>query len=202
MRAFFWQCWSAERAPAPPAAARAALAGGAGAGYARAMTTHSAPPTDADLRHIFDAVKTVAVVGVSANETRPSFFVARYLKLKGFRIIPINPGQAGETLLGETVLASLADIPPEAGEVHMVDIFRRSEHVAPIVDEALTHLGARGLQTIWMQIGVTHPGAAAAAQAAGLSVVQNRCPKIEYQRLYGELRWGGFNTGIISSKLR
>jgi hypothetical protein len=78
------------------------------------MTTHSAPPTDADLRHIFDAVKTVAVVGVSANETRPSFFVARYLKLKGFRIIPINPGQAGETLLGETVLASLADIPPRS----------------------------------------------------------------------------------------
>jgi predicted CoA-binding protein len=159
------------------------------------------PYSDAMLRGLLDRCKTVAVVGVSPTETRPSFFVARYLKLKGYRIIPVNPGYAGQTLFGATVRASLADIPPEDGEVHMVDIFRRSDQVGPIVDEALTHLSARGLKAIWMQIGVEDPEAAARAEAAGLSVVMNRCPKIEYQRLFGELRWGGFNTGVISSKL-
>ncbi|MFT4793837.1 MAG: putative CoA-binding protein [Paracoccaceae bacterium] len=166
------------------------------------MTQTSSPYSDAMLRDMLDRCKTVAVVGVSPNETRPSFFVARYLKLKGYRIIPVNPVHAGKTLLGATVRASLADIPPEDGEVHMVDIFRRSDQVGPIVDEALAHLGDRGLKAIWMQIGVEHPEAAAKAEAAGLSVVMNRCPKIEYQRLFGELRWGGFNTGMISSKLR
>ncbi|MFT6775055.1 MAG: putative CoA-binding protein [Paracoccaceae bacterium] len=167
-----------------------------------AMITDPEQPTDQDLRRVLNASKSVAVVGVSPNETRPSFFVARYLKLKGYRIIPINPGHAGETLLGATVRASLADIPPEDGEVHMVDIFRRSEAVGPIVDEAMAHLAPRGLKSVWMQIGVVNKDAAAVAGAAGLDVVMNRCPKIEYQRLFGELRWGGFNTGMISSKLR
>ena len=99
-------------------------------------------------------------------------------------------------MFGETVVASLSDI---EGPVDMVDIFRRSEAVPPIVDEALEHFP--GLKTVWMQIGIEHPEAAAKAEARGVQVIQNRCPKIEYQRLFGELRMGGFNTGIISSKL-
>ena len=151
---------------------------------------------DATLRKILQRTKTIAVVGVSPNPVRPSYFVARYMKLKGFRVIPVNPGHAGEELMGETVRATLADCPPE---VDMVDIFRRSEHVPPIVQEALAHLPK--LRTIWMQIGVAHPKAAAEAQAQGLDVVQNLCPKMEYQRLFGELRMGGINTGILSSRL-
>lgn len=153
---------------------------------------------DAFLREILSTTRVVAVVGVSPNPVRPSFFVARYLSLKGYRVIPVNPGHAGSTLLGETVHADLASIPREA-KVDMVDIFRRSEAVPGIVDQALAHLPE--LRTIWMQIGVSHPEAAARAAAAGLRVVQNRCPKIEYQRLFGELRMGGFATGVISSRL-
>ena len=152
--------------------------------------------SDDHLRTILKRTKSVAVVGVSANQIRPSFYVARYLKLKGFRVIPVNPGLAGQTLLGETVYADLAAVPDD---VDMVDIFRRSEAVPQIVDEALARWP--NLQTIWMQIGVEHADAAALAQARGVDVIQNRCPKIEYQRLFGELRMGGFNTGIISSKL-
>ena len=151
---------------------------------------------DATLRKILQRTKTVAVVGVSPNPVRPSYFVARYLKLKGFRVIPVNPGHAGAVLFGETIRASLAECPPE---VDMVDIFRRSEHVPPIVDKAMEQLP--NLRTIWMQIGVQHPEAAAKAQARGLDVVQNLCPKMEYQRLFGELRMGGINTGILSSRL-
>ncbi len=142
--------------------------------------------------------KCVACVGVSANQVRPSFYVARYLGLKGYRVIPVNPGLAGQTLLGETVYADLRQIPSEI-PVDMVDIFRQSAHVPPIVDDALQCLP--GLRTIWMQIGVENPEAAAKAEARGITVIQNRCPKIEFQRLFGELRMAGFNTGLISSKL-
>ncbi|MGR3322259.1 MAG: CoA-binding protein [Pseudooceanicola sp.] len=152
--------------------------------------------SDAYLKDILGRTRVIAVVGVSPNETRPSFYVARYLKLKGFRVIPVNPGHAGKTLLGETVRAGLGDIPEP---VDMVDIFRRSEHVPPIVDEALAELPH--LKTVWMQIGVVNEEAAATARARGLDVIMNRCPKIEYQRLFGELRMGGFNTGIVSSRL-
>lgn len=152
--------------------------------------------SDAHLREILLRTKIIAIVGVSMNEVRPSFYVARYLRLKGFRIIPVNPGHAGKRLLGETVRASLSEI---TEPVDMVDIFRRSEHVAPIVDEALETFA--NLTTIWMQIGVEHQGAAEKARAQGVDVIMNRCPKIEYQRLFGELRMGGFNTGVISSKL-
>ena len=148
------------------------------------------------LRRILKRTRTIAVVGVSANPVRPSYFVARYLGLKGFRVIPVNPGLAGQTLFGETVYASLVDIPHD---VDMVDIFRKPDAVPALVDEALARWP--DLQTIWMQIGVTHPEAAAKAEARGATVVQDRCPKIEYQRLFGELRMGGFATGIISSKL-
>jgi predicted CoA-binding protein len=122
--------------------------------------------------------------------------VGRYLGLKGYKVIPINPGHAGERLWGQEVKASLADI-TEA--VDVVDIFRKPEAVPAIVEEALAMTPRP--RVIWMQIGVTHAEAAAKAEAAGLVVIQNRCPKIEYQRLFGELRMGGFNTGIISSRL-
>ncbi|MBK0326523.1 CoA-binding protein [Rhodobacteraceae bacterium F11138] len=156
------------------------------------MTDYS----DGLLRRVLKRTKVIAVVGVSMNPVRPSYYVARYLALKGYRVLPVNPGHAGATLFGETVCASLSDIETP---VDMVDIFRRSEAVPPIVDEALEAFP--DLQTIWMQIGVTHAGAAAKAEARGVTVIQNRCPKIEYQRLFGELRMGGFATGIISSKL-
>jgi predicted CoA-binding protein len=152
--------------------------------------------SDAFLKTILQRSKTIAVVGVSMNSVRPSYYVARYLSLKGYRVVPVNPGHAGKMLFGQEVRASLADCPKD---VDMVDIFRRSEHVPPIVEEALAELP--NLKTVWMQIGVESPEAEAAAQAQGLDVVMNRCPKIEYQRLFGELRMGGFNTGVISSKL-
>ena len=151
---------------------------------------------DADLRAILKRVKTVAIVGVSANPVRPSYFVARYLQIKGFRIVPVNPGLAGQTLLGETVHASLTDVPVD---VDMVDVFRRSDAVPAIVEEALARWPR--LDVIWLQLGVRHDAAAEVARARGVTVVQDRCPKIEYQRLFGELRMGGFNTGVISSKL-
>ena len=152
--------------------------------------------TDDFLRSVLRRTKVIAVVGVSMNPVRPSYYVARYLGLKGYKVIPVNPGHAGKPLFGETVRASLSDI---SEPVDMVDIFRRSEAVPPIVDEALDAFPT--LRTIWMQIGVTHADAAAKAQARSVDVVMNRCPKIEYQRLFGELRMGGFATGIISSKL-
>ena len=152
--------------------------------------------TDAFLRDILTRTKTVAVVGVSMNPVRPSYYVARYLTLKGFTVIPVNPGHSGQRLFGAEVKASLSDIDTP---VDMVDIFRRSDAVPPIVDEALEQFP--DLQTVWMQIGVEHADAAAKAEARGVDVVMNRCPKIEYQRLFGELRMGGFNTGVISSKL-
>lgn len=152
--------------------------------------------SDTYLRDILKRTKTIAVVGVSANQVRPSYYVARYLGLKGYRVIPVNPGLAGQTLLGETVYADVSDVPDD---VDMVDIFRRSEAVPAIVDAALDRWPA--LQTIWMQIGITHPEAAAKAAARGVDVIENRCPKIEYQRLFNELRMAGFVTGRVSSKL-
>lgn len=152
--------------------------------------------SDEHLRQVLKRTKVIAVVGVSLNPVRPSYYVARYLGLKGFTVIPVNPGHAGAQLFGRTVVATLSDIDRP---VDMVDIFRRSESVPPIVDEALQVFPE--LQTIWMQIGVQHAESAAKAEAAGVTVIQNRCPKIEYQRLFGELRMGGFATGIISSKL-
>jgi len=151
---------------------------------------------DSHLRAILERTRRIAVVGVSLNDVRPSYYVARYLALKKFEVIPVNPGHAGRTAFGATVRASLADID---GGVDMVDIFRRPEHVPAIVDEALEVFP--DLRTIWMQIGVRHEAAAEKARARGIDVVMNRCPKIEYQRLFGELRMGGFNTGVISSKL-
>lgn len=152
--------------------------------------------SDQMLKDVLKRAKVIAIVGVSAKQVRPSYFVARYLQLKGYRIVPVNPGLAGQELFGETVYATLTDIP---FDVDMVDIFRRSDAVPAIVDEALARWPK--LQTIWMQLGVNHSEAAAVAEARGVTVIENRCPKIEYQRLFGELRMGGFATGVISSKL-
>ncbi|WP_224815352.1 CoA-binding protein [Hasllibacter sp. MH4015] len=153
-------------------------------------------PSDDLLRRVLREVKSFACVGVSPNPVRPSHYVARYLKLKGFDVVPVNPVHAGKILFGAEVVEDLAAMP---GPVDVIDIFRRSEFVPDIVDAALA-LPVRP-KVIWMQIGVSHGEAAAKAEAEGLTVIQNRCPKIEYQRLFGELRMGGFNTGIISSKL-
>lgn len=152
--------------------------------------------SDDHLKNILQRTKRIAVVGVSTNPVRPSFYVGRYLALKGYDVVPVNPVYAGEVLFGKTVVGSLA----EAGEgIDMVDIFRRSQAVPEVVDEALA--ACPDLRTIWMQIGVIHAGATEKAEAHGVDVIQDRCPKIEYQRLFGELRKGGFATGIISSKL-
>lgn len=152
--------------------------------------------SDAYLRDILKRAKTIAVVGVSTNTVRPSYFVARYLSLKGYKVIPVNPGHAGKTLFGEVIRADLDEVPEH---VDMVDVFRRSEAVPEIAEQAMRHLP--NLRTFWMQIGVEHPDAAETLTSQGVDVVQDRCPKIEYQRLFGELRMGGFSTGIISSKL-
>ncbi|MDR3493477.1 MAG: CoA-binding protein [Ancalomicrobiaceae bacterium] len=149
--------------------------------------------SDATIRAILREVRTVAIIGASANEVRPSFFVTKYLIAKGYRVFPVNPGLAGKQIAGRPTYASLADI-PEA--IDMVDIFRAPEHVPPIVDEAI-RLNAK---VIWMQLGVRHDAAAAKAEAAGLQVVMDRCPKIEYGRLCGEISWAGVNSRRISAK--
>lgn len=157
--------------------------------------------TDATFRRILTRTKTIAAVGVSANPIRPSHYVGRYLAGRGYRVIPINPASAGEALFGQRVHSSLADIPKSHDPIDMVDVFRRSDQAGAVVDEALEVLLDRGLKTIWMQFNVIDSAAAKRAEAAGVEVIMDHCPKLEHQRLYGELRKAGFNTGIISSKL-
>lgn len=155
---------------------------------------HDAYP-DAYIRGILDTVRSIAMVGASPKDVRPSYLAMKYLLQKGFRLIPVNPGQAGKTLLGQTVYARLSDIPEP---VDMVDIFRGSEHAGLVVDEALALEPPP--KVIWMQLGVRNDEAAARAEAAGLAVVMNRCPKIEYGRLSGEIAWAGVNTRTLSSR--
>lgn len=158
--------------------------------------------SDEYLKSVLDDVKTVAMVGVSTNPVRPSYYVGRYLGLKGYKIYPVNPVYAGQDLFGSKIYKSLKKLRKTKHDIHMVDVFRRSEEAGAVVDEALDLLLDRGLKAIWMQIGVTDPAAAKRAEAKGVRVVMNRCPKIEYQRLCGELAMGGFNTGLVSAKLR
>ncbi len=152
--------------------------------------------SDTHLKDVLTRTRIIAVVGVSMNPVRPSYYVARYLGLKGYTVVPVNPAHAGKALFGQTVVSSLGEIDRP---VDMVDIFRRSEVVPEVVDAALDAFP--DLRTIWMQIGVEHAEAAARAEERGVPVIQNLCPKMEYQRLFGELRMGGFATGLISSKL-
>lgn len=144
---------------------------------------------------ILNTVKTIAIVGASANDVRPSFFVAKYLIDKGFTVFPVNPGHAGKELLGRMTYASLADIPEP---IDMVDIFRASSAVPAIADEVM--LLSPLPKVVWMQLTVRHDETAARLEAAGIKVVMNRCPKIEYGRLSGEIGWNGVNSGVLSSK--
>ncbi|MGP1394670.1 MAG: CoA-binding protein [Inquilinaceae bacterium] len=152
---------------------------------------------DAYILGILDGTRTIAMVGASANWVRPSFFAMKYLQGKGYRVIPVNPRAAGTEILGETTYATLADVPVP---IDMIDIFRNSDAAGAIVDEALALDPLP--RAIWMQLGVRHDEAAARAEAAGLAVVMNRCPKIEYARLKGEMSWAGINSGIITAKKR
>lgn len=150
---------------------------------------------DAYIADTLNSVRTIAIVGASANDVRPSYFVAKYLIGKGYEVYPVNPGHAGKEILGRMTYASLADVP---GGIDMVDIFRASNAVSGIVDEALA-LDPRP-KVIWTQLSVRNDEAAARAEAAGIKVVMNRCPKIEYARLAGEIGWTGVNSGQISSR--
>lgn len=150
---------------------------------------------DAYISGILNSVRTIAIVGASANEVRPSFFVAKYLIDKGFDVYPVNPGQAGKQILGRPVFARLADIPVA---IDMVDVFRASDAAAGVVDEALALEPLPGV--IWLQLGVRNDEAAAKAEAVGVRVVMNRCPKIEYGRLSGEIGWTGVNSRVISAR--
>ena len=156
--------------------------------------THDAYP-DSLIRDILKSVKRIALVGASANEARPSWIVTKYLIDRGYDVIPVNPGLAGQTILGKTVYAALKDIP---GAIDMVEIFRNSEAAGPITDEALALDPLP--KVIWMQLSVRNDEAAARAEAKGVTVIMNRCPKIEYGRLSGEIGWQGINSRILSAK--
>ena len=153
--------------------------------------------SDDHIRSILQNTQTIAMAGASPNWVRPSNFTMKYLLGKGYRVIPINPGQAGKEIHGQKVYASLADIP---GSFDMVDIFRNSTAAELIVDEAIRLKDQKGVRVIWMQLSVINEEAAAKAEAAGLTVIMDRCPKIEFGRLFSELGWCGVNTGVISSK--
>ena len=154
---------------------------------------------DEYLHGILNGVKTIVMVGASDNWNRPSFFAMKYLQKKGYRIIPVNPRAVGTEILGEKVVGDLKDVP---GPIDMVDIFRNSEAAGQITDEAIALAKEKGIKVIWMQITVRNDAAAKRAEDAGLKVVMNRCPKIEYARLNGELSWNGINSQVISSKRR
>ena len=154
---------------------------------------------DDDLLDILKRCRTIAMVGASPRWNRPSNFVMKYLQAKGYRVIPVNPAAAGEKILGERVHPSLSEVPDR---FDMVDIFRRAGEVPALVDEAVGLASDRGISTIWMQLGIVHGEAARAAREAGLAVIMDRCVKIEFGRLSGELGWGGINTGIVSSRRR
>ena len=150
---------------------------------------------DSYIRGVLNTVKTIAMVGASERENRPSYFAFKYLLERGYKMIPVNPGHSGETMLGQKIYARLSDI---REPIDMVDIFRASQYALPIVQEALS-LKPRP-QVIWMQLGIRNDEAAALAEANGMKVVMNRCPKIEYGRLSSEIAWIGVNTRTLSSK--
>src|SRR3954470_11711281 len=150
---------------------------------------------DAYIRGILSGVKTIAMVGASPVNVRPSYFAFKYLSERGYDMIPVNPGHVGKSLVGKPFVASLADI---GRAIDMVDIFRSSQHIMPVVEEALKLSPLP--KVIWMQLGARDDAAAAKAEAAGIKVVMNRCPKIEYGRLSSEISWMGVNSRTLSSK--
>lgn len=152
---------------------------------------------DTYIRDILRSVRVIACVGASAHWNRPSYFASKYLIQRGYRVIPVTPRSAGQDILGETAVASLADIDTP---IDMVQVFRRADQVGGVVDDALALSPAP--KVIWMQLSVIDHEAAAKAEGAGLKVVMNRCPKIEYARLSGELGWNGFNTRVVTARKR
>jgi predicted CoA-binding protein len=150
---------------------------------------------DSYLRRILRETRTIAMVGLSANWNRPSFFAAKYLLDRGYKVIPVNPAVEGQDILGQKVYASLEALPQT---VDMVDIFRNSDAAGPITDAAIRH----GAKVVWMQLGVVNEAAAERAEDAGLKVVMNRCPKIEHSRLAGTIEWHGIASGVITSRKR
>ncbi|MCG5239078.1 CoA-binding protein [Azospirillum doebereinerae] len=149
--------------------------------------------SDAFLRDVLDRTKSIAVVGASADPVKASYFVVKYLRDAGYRVFPVNPKMAGQSILGQTVYGSLAELPEPPD---MVDVFRNSAAAGGVTDEAI----AIGAKVVWMQLGVVNEEAAARAEAAGLTVVMNRCPKMEIQRLYGEIGRIGVNSGVLVTK--
>lgn len=154
--------------------------------------------SDRYITDILAGARSFAMVGASANTNRPSYFAMKYLLGKGFAVHPINPRMAGDKLLGQTVYASLADVP---GPVDIIDIFRNADAAGVIVKEIIALQKQLQAKVVWMQLSVRNDAAAAEAEAAGLKVVMNRCPKIEYGRLSGELNWAGVYSGTISSRV-
>ncbi|MDC7789272.1 CoA-binding protein [Rhodoplanes sp. TEM] len=156
--------------------------------------THDDYP-DAYVRGILTTCRTIAMVGASAKDNRPSFFAFKYMLERGYRMIPVNPGLAGQQILGQTVHARLADIPEP---VDMVDLFRNASYAAQTLDEMLAMTPRPGV--LWLQLGVRDDATAARAESHGIKVVMDRCPKIEYGRLSSEIGWLGVNSRTLSSK--
>ena len=152
---------------------------------------------DSYIRGILNTVKTIAMVGISPKDNRPSYFAFKYLQERGYRMIPVNPGQTGKEILGQKVYASLKEVP---APVDLVDIFREAKFAPEIVREAIAEKDRLGLKYVWMQLGVVSEEAAKLAEAAGLTVVMDRCPKIEHGRFSGELGWMGINRKVIDNR--
>lgn len=152
---------------------------------------------DTYIAGILSDVRTIAMVGASANTSRPSYFAMKYLLGKGYKVVPVNPGLAGQQILGQPVIASMADL---SSPVEMIDIFRNADAALEVTREAVRRKDQLGIKVVWMQLGVRNDVAAQEAEAAGLRVVMNRCPKIEYGRLSGEIGWAGVNKGGLSSR--
>ena len=152
---------------------------------------------DSLIKSILRSVKTIAMVGASGNDIRPSYFAMMYLLNKGYRVIPVNPGMTGKEILGQKVYGSLRDVP---APVDMIDIFREAKYAPDIVREALAEKDRLGLKVVWMQLGVISEEAAKLAEDAGITVIMNRCPKIEHGRFSGEIGWMGVNRKVIDNR--
>jgi predicted CoA-binding protein len=151
------------------------------------------------IRRVLKDVRTIAMAGASPNWVRPSNFAMKYLLGKGYQVHPINPGHAGKEIWGRMTFASLADVP---APIDMLDIFRNSEAAGALIDEAIALKDEKQIKVVWLQLGVINEAAAKRAEDAGITVIMDRCPKIEYGRLFGELSWSGVNSGIITAKRR
>ena len=154
---------------------------------------------DGLIQRVLKDTRTIAMAGASPNWVRPSNFAMKYLLGKGFQVHPINPGHAGKDTCDQLTYASLADVP---APIDMLDVFRNSEAARGLINEAIALKDEKQIKVVWLQLGVINHEAAARAEAAGLTVIMDRCPKIEYGRLFGELGWSGVNSGVISSKRR